>query len=373
MALSLSPKARRNIGKVLPYGIIWLGTGWLFVFAEEAATAGLHQIPDTVIELSFPVMVFASIAVFAVGILVGIIELVWLEDAFKERSFSQKLFLKVGIYLLIMTAIIAVTYPVAASLEEGLSFLDKTIWQRFGDYLQSINFLSTLIQMAFSLFLCFFYSGISANVGHGVLLNFFTGKYHTPQVENRIFMFLDMKSSTTLAERLGHTRYFSLLSKYYASLSDDIIRYEGEVYQYIGDEVVISWKSEKGLAHANCINCFFAMRKTLTKKGDTFEKKFGYRPEFKAGLHLGDVTTGEIGALKREIFFTGDVLNVTARIQSLCNQFEKDLLVSEKLVHLLPEHHGFPTAFLGRYMLKGRKEAVGIYAVEEGPEMVSQK
>ncbi|MEL6192852.1 MAG: adenylate/guanylate cyclase domain-containing protein [Bacteroidota bacterium] len=363
MAIHFSPKTRRNIGKLIPYGVIWLVTGWIFLFAEEAATAGLGKLPEGVIELSLPVFIFASLASFAVGLLVGVIELVWLEDAFKDRSFSQKLFFKVGIYLLIMLSIIMITYPIANAIEENRSVLDVEVWQKLGRYLISINFISTLVQMAFSLFIVFFYAGIRANVGQGVLLNFFTGKYHKPVEENRIFMFLDMKSSTTIAERLGHTRYFELLRKYYSSLSDAIIAHHGDVYQYIGDEIVITWEYEAGLSHANCIDCFFSMKETLQKKGADFEKAFGFLPTFKAGLHLGEVTTGEIGALKKEIFYTGDVLNVTSRIQSLCNQFQKDFLVSEELINMLPKELDYPTESLGKYMLKGRKEAIGIVAV----------
>ena len=262
-----------------------------------------------------------------------------------------------------MLSIIMITYPLANAIEENRSVLDVEVWKKLGRYLISINFISTLVQMAFSLFIVFFYAGIRANVGQGVLLNFFTGKYHRPVEENRIFMFLDMKSSTTIAERLGHTRYFELLRKYYSSLSDAIIAHHGDVYQYIGDEIVITWEYEAGLSQANCIDCFFSMKETLQKKGADFEKAFGFLPPFKAGLQLGAVPTGEIGAQKKEIFYTGDVLNVTARIQSLCNQFQKDFLVSEELIDMLPNELEYPTESLGKYMLKGRKESIGIVAV----------
>lgn len=54
-------------------------------------------------------------------------------------------------------------------------------------------------------------------------------------------------------------------------------------------------------------------------------------PEFKAGVHFGFAIRAQIGDLKREIVFNGDVLNTTSRIQSACNEFGKNFLVSGEL------------------------------------------
>ncbi|MEQ9297591.1 MAG: adenylate/guanylate cyclase domain-containing protein, partial [Cyclobacteriaceae bacterium] len=132
---------------------------------------------------------------------------------------------------------------------------------------------------------------------------------------------------------------------------------------YIGDEIVISWPMEVGVAHANCIRCFFAMQKALAQRLEFFQREFGVSPKFKAGLHAGQVTTGEIGALKKEIAFSGDVLNVTARIQGLCNEYQADLLVSGSLLEQLDLHEAFKTRHLGQRLLKGRDEPVEVYAV----------
>ncbi|MBT8314785.1 MAG: adenylate/guanylate cyclase domain-containing protein, partial [Maribacter sp.] len=141
-------------------------------------------------------------------------------------------------------------------------------------------------------------------------------------------MFLDIKSSTSIAEKIGHVEYFELLKEYYHILSNAVIEYSGEIYQYVGDEIVITWNLSKGIMNNNCIKCFFKMKSDLKERQYWFEQKFGVYPEFKAGLHLGEVTTGEIGRIKKDIIFTGDVLNTTARIQSLCNDLQVDNLIS---------------------------------------------
>lgn len=227
-----------------------------------------------------------------------------------------------GFYLLFMLVINLITFPIAASIELQSSLFDAQVWHKFSNYIVSSTFLSTMVSLAFSIFVSLLYSDISEHLGHNVLLNFFSGKYHQPKEESRVFMFLDMKSSTSFAEQLGHKTYFRFLSDYYNQLSNAIIQNKGEVYQYVGDEIVVTWEKADGLERHNCIRCFYDMKQSLQKKSSYFEETYGVVPSFRAAIHTGPVTTGEIGALKKEIFFTGDVLNVTAsrNYVSLCNR-----------------------------------------------------
>ncbi|SDM54706.1 adenylate/guanylate cyclase domain-containing protein [Kriegella aquimaris] len=361
--LRLTPKSKRNISRIIPFGVIWLFVGWILLFVQEAATLNRNLNPTSAISVTFEVFVFASIAVTCIGLLVGAIEVLWLGKLFGKNSFSQKILYKVGFYTLFLIVIIIVIYPIAASIELHKSPFDTIVLNKFSNFLISIDFLSTLVSVAFSLFLSLFYAEISENLGHGVLMNFFTGKYHTPTEEKRIFMFLDMKSSTTIAERLGHIKYFELLKEYYSDFSDAIIRYSGEVYQYVGDEIVISWKYEDGISNNNCVKCFFAMKDSLKKREAWYTLTFGITPTFKAGLHFGKVTTGEIGVLKKEIIFTGDVLNTTARIQELCNAYQVDLLVSDKLVQSLQLDPELQSRSLGETALRGKEANFELYTI----------
>ncbi|MGB3149789.1 MAG: adenylate/guanylate cyclase domain-containing protein [Maribacter sp.] len=364
----LSPKTRRNISRIIPFGVIWLVLGWVNLFSQEAVlTAALDENlnQSAVIRMTPMVFLFASIAIIVVGLLVGAIEVLWLGNLFGKKSFSRKIAYKLVFYTIFLLLIILISYPIAAALESQVSLFDGIVFDKMSDFLNSIEFTSTMISISFSLFVSLFYSEISENIGHGVLMNFFTGKYHRPIEEKRIFLFSDMKSSTTIAEQLGHIKYFELLREYYSDFSDAIVRHSGEVYQYIGDEIVISWKYEDGIKNNNCINCFFTMKEALKKKTDWYNKTFGVAPTFKAGLHLGEVTTGEIGALKKEIIFTGDVLNTTARIQSLCNEHKADILVSEDLVKELQLGSEFQITSLGKNELKGKEAHIALFTITE--------
>ncbi|MGO4294318.1 adenylate/guanylate cyclase domain-containing protein [Chitinophaga sp. RAB17] len=94
-----------------------------------------------------------------------------------------------------------------------------------------------------------------------------------------------------------------------------------------------------------------------------YKKEFGLLPVFKAGFHLGKVTTGGIGVIKKEIIFTGDVLNTTARIQGLCNTYEVDILISDKLIKKLNLPTEFQIKSLGKNELRGRDEKVELFTI----------
>tara|TARA_R110002049_G_scaffold72395_21_gene186754 strand:+ start:10391 stop:11488 length:1098 start_codon:yes stop_codon:yes gene_type:complete len=362
--MKISPITKRNITRIIPFGIIWLVLGCLFLWVEHAAIGNQSNTLDTAIKLDPQVLFFALIGVTIIGLAVGFVELLFLKRLFQKKSLSAKIISKFLIYIFFFVLIILITYPIAASMELDTSIFDSRVWDKFNTFFFSITALSTIIQLGFSLFVSLLYSEISENLGHNVLLNFFTGKYHKPVSETRIFMFADMKASTTIAEKLGHIKYFELLSSYYYDLSRAIVKNYGEVYQYIGDEIVISWKYKNGIKNNNSINCYFDMKLDLNKKRDSYMSKYGFFPDFKAALHFGEVTTGEIGALKKEIFFTGDVLNTTARIQGLCGYLGSDFLISKQLIDSLNLDDKYVTTLHGKSKLKGKSEDIELISLE---------
>ncbi len=361
--MRLTPKQRRNIHRILPFGIIWLILSWIFMIYDLTLTRNQNLNPDTDINLTFPVMIFANFMITLTGLLVGILEVVVLERRFKQFALGKKIIYKFVVYFLFMLTVITIAYPVAASIESGLSVLNLEIWNKLGRYYLSLTFLNTILQLSFFLLLSLIYSAISENIGHQVFRNFFTGKYHKPKLEDRVFMFLDMKESTTIAEKLGNTKYFNFLKDYYAFMSGSIIQHLGEVYQYIGDEVVISWPKKSAIYQNNCLSLFWALKKSLKNQETKFMEQYGFIPDFKAGLHIGEVTIGEIGALKKEIVFSGDVLNTTSRIQSLSKDYGEDLIISKELLEQLTLSNQIESIMLGDLQLRGKSNSTKVYAI----------
>ena len=363
MGSTLSHRTRRNLSRLAPFALIWFLLAQVFLISDYAAAGSFADVPESAIVLTPTVYVFAILAVTTLGLLVGAIELFFLNRRLADRSLGAKLLLKTGFYILLLGGVMMVTFPVAAALEMGTGLLDSRVWERLGGFLWSKTSLATAVQLGTSLVASLFYAEISEHMGAGVLWSFLLGRYHTPREERRVFLFSDMKASTRITEELGHGPYFELLRAYYDAFADAIVDHGGAVYQYIGDEIVVSWPESVGLANGNCIRCVRQMKHDLEARWPDFEERFGVRPEFKAGLQVGAVTTGEIGALKKEIVFTGDVLNQTARIQGLCGERGEDVLVGGDLRDALGEDGPWRFESLGEQSLRGRGETVEIFAL----------
>ena len=364
----LSPKARRNLLRILPFGVIWFLLFQVILVSDYAASGGFENVPDTTIKLDPGIYLFGSLAVAALGCVVGAVDLLYLNRRLSTLSLGAKLLVKTLVYAALLTAVTVITFPIAAAMEMDTGLADPRVWERLQGFLVSKTSLANTVLLTAQLVASLFYAEISEHMGPHVLANFLTGRYHTPKEEQRIFLFSDMKASTTIAERLGHARYFELLRAYYDALADAIVDHGGEVYQYIGDEIVVSWTEEVGTRDGACIRCVLQMKRDLEQEADGFHARFGVAPDFKAGLQIGDVTTGEIGALKREIVFTGDVLNQTARIQALCETHDVDLLVGDALRSRLGDEDAWTFRSLGEQTLRGKVQSVEVFALENAPD-----
>jgi len=364
----LSPKSRRNIVRIIPFGLIWLFAGVIYSLLERGLLGNLSYYPSTGNPYDFAsTLIVTIITASLLGLFFGAIEIFYFSGLFARRTFVAKIVFKTIIYLCVNIFFLLLNTVIYNASTLNKPIFDAAVLKNVMTFFSSFSFWSVEVYIGTVIGISLFYTEVSENLGQGVLHNFFVGKYHKPKEEERIFMFLDMKSSTTIAEKIGHVRYFEMLREYFADLSDSIVRHSGEIYQYVGDEVVLSWKLKNGLSNNNCIRCFFAMKDEIGKQVEHYNAEFGLLPQFKAGLHIGKVTTGEIGVIKKEIIFTGDVLNTTARIQGLCNSYEVDILVSDSLMKKLHLQSQFQVQSLGEKELKGRGERIMLYTLTPIP------
>lgn len=197
--------------------------------------------------------------------------------------------------------------------------------------------------------------------GLGVAWSWVTGKYHHPREEQLVFMFLDLKDSTPLAERLGSLEFSALVQDFFNDLGWAVLATRATVSHYIGDEAVIVWTPDRAFKDGNCVRLFFRMQQEVAKRAEYYSKRYGIVPEFKAGVHIGPVVAAEVGRAKSEIVYHGDAVNTTARIVGLCAPLVRDLLVSRSVADRL---QGFELEPLGTHSLKGKSEPVEIVGVQ---------
>lgn len=359
----LSPKTIRNVKRVIPFGVLWFIFSLIYCVLEKGLLGQLDRYPTTGVAYNFYRNLIAiPLAGLVVGLFTGVLEIGYFSKWFIKMSFGKKIILKSIIYLVIVVLFLICLTMLNASYTYGYTSF-KTILTPAFAFFANYAVICIIQYVAAIIVITQFYAEFSQSIGVGTLSNFFLGKYHHPLEEERIFMFLDMKSSTTIAENLGHVKYFEMLREYFFDLSEAVIDYAGTIYQYAGDEMIICWKLKEGLKNNNSIDCFFAMKRALISQSEKYNQQFGVLPGFKAGLHYGMVTAGEIGSLKKEIVFTGDVLNTSARIQGLCNQHEAELLVSEDMVKVLQLPAKYTIRSVGENMLKGRGKAMELFSI----------
>ncbi|MCB0570241.1 MAG: adenylate/guanylate cyclase domain-containing protein [Phaeodactylibacter sp.] len=308
----------------------------------------------------------AILGVFG-GLVGGYLLVFRMDKRYKKRSFAFGIINSGLSFILFYLAIaIAGLFFLALayfSLQESVREAAQRSWHNVIVNLNTPSFIWTMAFAALLVSGTQFMLQVNDKFGSGVLWKFITGKYYLPRQEERIFMFLDLKSSTTIAEKIGSRHFFELLREIFRDITEPIIDSLGEIYQYVGDEVIITWTVDNGMKDNNCLDCFFRIEKLIEEKSAYYLKQYGHVPFFKAGLHLGEATVGEIGIIKKDIVFSGDVLNTAARIQGECNHYQVGLLASSELMQHLHIDGAYQKVHMGEIRLRGKENMVALNSV----------
>ncbi|MBN1150963.1 adenylate/guanylate cyclase domain-containing protein [candidate division WOR-3 bacterium] len=201
-------------------------------------------------------------------------------------------------------------------------------------------------------------------LGKNIFLKIIAGRFNQPFEEELFFMFLDLTSSTSLAEKLGHKKYLMLLNDFFHDLATPVSLTGGQIYKYVGDEAIITWSLKKGCIRSAPLRCFFMMREAITKKSKKYLYKYGTVPSFKAGLHVGNVVTGEIGLVKKEISHIGDAINTTSRLTELCKELGKPILTSRDVLEIMTMEKEYVFYPVDEKVLRGKTKSIEIFSVE---------
>jgi adenylate cyclase len=200
-------------------------------------------------------------------------------------------------------------------------------------------------------------------LGFRTLKNLLTGRYVQPKREQKVFLLIDMKDSTGLAERLGAIRFHELLNMFFRDIADAALECEAEIHKYVGDEAILVWSDDRALTDGNCLSCPFVARDVIASNNERYIRRFGVVPEFRAALHCGEIVAGEIGDVRREIAYVGDTLNVAARLLDAAKMLGRDVLVSTELLERSPLPSDLDTEPLPTLAVRGREAPLGIAAL----------
>ena len=302
------------------------------------------------------------------GLLGGYLLVFRMEARYKQRSFGFGIInsglLFIFYYLVIAVAGLFILGLVYRSFQMGLAEAAGQSWANVMINLGTPSFISVMVLAGVLVSATQFMLQVNDKFGSGVLWKFIIGKYYLPRQEERIFMFLDLKSSTTIAEKIGSKQFFEMIREIFQDITEPITDNLGEIYQYVGDEVIVSWPVDRGLRENNCLFCFFDIERKMAERQAHYQEKYGQTPTFKAGLHIGEATVGEIGVIKKDIVFSGDVLNTASRIQGECNRYDAGILVSSDLLERMPLDRSFEKIPMGEIQLRGKASEIALNTVK---------
>lgn len=326
---------------------------WALLHAASFHTAGLHILP-------LPVgCLIALVLGVLYGTLLGIIDHLLDRVTNPARTWGFRILLKAVLYtgtsVLLVLLFYRATLPVYERYLGDPPASEGRLWT--GAVLVLYAMIGNLVVS--------FFKEVDRSFGPGTLRPLILGLYRQPQVEDRVFMFMDLQGSTTLAESLGHLRYSALVRDLFQEVNREVPRHLAEIYQYVGDEVVLTWDRHVGPDAQRCLKMFFAVQDRIQARAALYRQRYGIVPQFKAGVHVGQVTAVEVGDIKREIAYHGDTINTAARIQGKSNEFGHLLLVSQEMIMLCGDLGtiGMRSEALGGILLRGKKRRVAIHAV----------
>jgi len=272
-----------------------------------------------------------------------------LADLMRRLPVAVTLLLRITLYGLVLVLI----PPCAVALVDG----------RWPSLTETNSKASLLLSVAFSVGINLALT-FSRLLGTRTLISLVTGRYHQPREEERIVLFLDVKGSTRLAERLGDKQFHRFLNRVFFDVSDPVSEAGGEIYRYVGDEVIATWTMRRGLQQAACVSCVFAIEDALAARRAHYLREFGAQPQLRGAIHAGALIIGEMGEWKREIVMLGDTMNTTARIEDVCRAKHCDYIASaavlDRIATLPP---GVRAQSLGSVALPGKKDSISLFAL----------
>ncbi len=310
----------------------------------------------------------ALVAGVSAGLLASVLELKVLPRHAARHGTATMLLVRTVTYAGVAALSILVTARFVARRDLNVPFRELISSDGFQTFIRSPELAQLVVILVVASFLINASIQVSRLLGPGTAIQILLGRYIRPVEEERAFLFIDLADSTALAESLGPARFAELKNDFFHDVAEPVLDTRGQIVQYVGDEVMITWPHLEERGGSDPVRCFFMLRERVRRRASEYEKRYGVVPRFRAGLHGGTVVVSQLGDLKREIVFSGDAVNTASRIQGLCRPLGSDFLASEEVLAraVLPGRvEAYP---IGEHDLRGKATAVQLVSLGESGE-----
>jgi len=179
------------------------------------------------------------------------------------------------------------------------------------------------------------------------------------------FLFSDIRGFTPISEKYqsdpqGLTR---LINRFLDNQTEIILKHEGTIDKYMGDCIMAFWNAPLDVEEQErkATECAIEMRIALAELNEKLREEGLDEINTGAGINTGPCVVGNFGSSTRfDYSVLGDAVNLAARLESSCKEYDADLIISE---HSLVD--GFDYEFLAEVTVKGKTEPVKIYTIRK--------
>jgi len=179
------------------------------------------------------------------------------------------------------------------------------------------------------------------------------------------FLFSDIRGFTPISEKYqkdpqGLTH---LINRFLDNQTEIILKHEGTIDKYMGDCIMAFWNAPLDVEEQErkATECAIEMRIALAELNEKLREEGLEEINTGAGINTGPCVVGNFGSSTRfDYSVLGDAVNLAARLESSCKEYDADLIISE---HSLVD--GFDYEFLAEVTVKGKTEPVKIYTIRK--------
>ena len=179
------------------------------------------------------------------------------------------------------------------------------------------------------------------------------------------FLFSDIRGFTPISEKYqkdpqGLTH---LINRFLDNQTEIILKHEGTIDKYMGDCIMAFWNAPLDVEEQErkATECAIEMRIALGELNEKLREEGLDEINTGAGINTGPCVVGNFGSSTRfDYSVLGDAVNLAARLESSCKEYDADLIISE---HSLVD--GFDYEFLAEVTVKGKTEPVKIYTIRK--------
>ena len=258
-----------------------------FVFLVQMSSNTFQFKYDDITAHTYKTILLREANVLIVSLLIGFLLVSVLPRFFRHASPAVNLIAKTLILItagLIMSFLIYMTYEMIIGHRTFIASIKRFYHNTFHaawiiPKMVEWSILYVLTQLAIE---------VNEKYSPGAFFDIIIGKYLKPREEERIIVFIDLRNSTTIAEKLTKD-YFEFIRDFIFCISAGVMEHNGRIYQYVGDEIVAWWPSSSINAR-KAVQALIESRKILNINNDIFKSNYDIVPEYKAGMHTGKVS-----------------------------------------------------------------------------------